>query len=248
MTEDAGELLRQAADSRELVLLEGAHAIKHALRFGADVRVIAAVDRAAALGLLGEIAPDVVTAAAPLIAELPRSAVEAPRRPIPTGVAAVATRPAQHLPGDGTVVVLDHPRDLGNVGAVVRAAAAAGASAVLTCGPLDPWHPAALRGSAGLHFALPVIATDLDAITGRPCLGFDAGGDRFDPAALPAGTALVFGNERNGLGADARRRCDRLVSLPMRAGVSSLNLATSVAAALMSWRLVTGWDPQGPPS
>ena len=47
---------------------------------------------------------------------------------------------------------------MGNMGACVRVAAAADAAGVLTTGGNDPWHPDALRGAAGLHFALPVAA------------------------------------------------------------------------------------------
>jgi len=49
---------------------------------------------------------------------------------------------------------------MGNVGACVRVAAAAGAAAVLTTGENDPWFPDAVRGAAGLHFALPVAAVE----------------------------------------------------------------------------------------
>ena len=82
----------------------------------------------------------------------------------PPGVLALARRPPvdpdQLLgrPADAPLILLENPGDLGNIGAVVRVAAAAGAAAVLTTGRHDPWHPAALRGSAGLHFALPVAA------------------------------------------------------------------------------------------
>ena len=63
-------------------------------------------------------------------------------------------------------LLLEAPRHLGNLGACVRvAAAAAPASPVLTTGEQDPWHPDALRGSAGLHFALPPVPAD-QAATG----------------------------------------------------------------------------------
>ncbi|MFO1533899.1 MAG: TrmH family RNA methyltransferase, partial [Thermoplasmatota archaeon] len=73
-------------------------------------------------------------------------------------VLAVARRPEQADPlaSDGRVVLLEDPRHLGNLGACVRVAAAAGVAGVITTGRQDPWHPDALRGSAGLHFALPV--------------------------------------------------------------------------------------------
>ena len=58
------------------------------------------------------------------------------------------------------IVLLEDPRDLGNMGACVRVAAAADIAGVLSTGSHDPWHPDALRGAAGLHFALPVARLD----------------------------------------------------------------------------------------
>jgi TrmH family RNA methyltransferase len=127
------------------------------------------------------------------------------------------------------VVLLEDPRHLGNVGAVVRVAAAAGAAGVLTTGTRDPWDPAALRGSAGLHYALPVGRVD-GPPADRPLAAFDPEGEPL--AALPAGAVLAFGTERHGLSAALRARADVRVAIPMRAGVSSLNLATAVAVAL----------------
>jgi TrmH family RNA methyltransferase len=56
---------------------------------------------------------------------------------------------------------------------------------------------------------------------------------------------LAFGTERHGLSSELRARCDRIVALPMRAGVSSMNLATSVSATLLSWRMAQGWTGRG---
>jgi TrmH family RNA methyltransferase len=127
------------------------------------------------------------------------------------------------------VVLLEDPRHLGNVGAVVRVAAAAGAAGVLTTGGRDPWDPAALRGSAGLHYALPVGRVD-GPPADRPLAALDPEGEPL--AALPAGAVLAFGTERHGLSAALRARADVRVAIPMRPGVSSLNLATAAAVAL----------------
>ena len=127
------------------------------------------------------------------------------------------------------LVVLDAPRSPGNAGAVIRVAAAAGASGVATIGTLDPWHPTVLRGSAGLHYALPVLHVEASELDG-PFVLLDADGDIH--ASLPDHAVLVVGSERSGIGPDLRARADLVLALPMRAGVSSLNLATAVAAAL----------------
>jgi RNA methyltransferase, TrmH family len=116
----------------------------------------------------------------------------------------------------------------------VRVAAAAGAAGMLTTGERDPWDPAALRGSAGLHFALPVGRADPAALGARPLVVLDPAGDPLRP--LPAGALLAFGSEREGVSAELAARADLRARIPMRAGVSSLNLATAVAVALYSER------------
>ncbi|MGH6906152.1 MAG: TrmH family RNA methyltransferase, partial [Geminicoccaceae bacterium] len=145
------------------VVLEGFHALKHALRFGAGIEHACAADPDAVGALATRLAPDVAPQIRALVTPVPAPvfAALAPA-PVETGVIAIARRPqvdAQAVlqrPGAAPVVLLEAPAHLGNLGAVVRVAAAAGAAAVLTTGTHDPWHPAALRGSAGLHFALPV--------------------------------------------------------------------------------------------
>lgn len=154
-----------------------------------------------------------------------------------TGVEATARVPEQDrsvlVRRSAPLVLLDAPRSPGNAGAVVRVAAAAGASGVAMTGTLDPWHPTVLRGSAGLHFALPVLHVDGAEVTG-PLVLLDAGGD--PTAAVPPGAVLVVGSERSGIGDALRARADLVLALPMRAGVSSLNLATAVAAVLYRTR------------
>jgi RNA methyltransferase, TrmH family len=73
----------------------------------------------------------------------------------------------------------------------------------------------------------------------RPLIAVDPDGDPLDPERLPARAILAFGAERHGLSDQLLARADARVSLPMRPGVSSLNLATSVAALLYGWRLAT---------
>jgi len=154
-------------------------------------------------------------------------------------IVAVARRPDQPDPdsvlaGPGHVVLLEDPRHLGNLGAVVRVAAAAGAAGVMTTGRQNPWHPDALRGSAGLHFALPVHHLRAVRTQGRELIALDPAGEPLRPPELPAAAVLAFGTERDGLSEDLLAHADRRVALPMSNGVSSLNLATAVAATLYS--------------
>ena len=231
--------MRVAADE---VVLDGLHAVKHAHRFGGDLRRVLVEDRTAARALAARLAPDLddVLVAAEQVGPGPLEALAGPRRSA-TGVVALAARPAgpTRLPADrrAPAVVLEQPRHAGNVGAVVRTAAAAGASAVGVGGPLDPWSPACLRGSAGLHWALPVVRLDDVATCGRPLVALTADGDAVHPADLPDDAILAVGTERDGLSEDVLAAADLRLALPMEPGVSSLNVAASVAAVLYAWRL-----------
>jgi RNA methyltransferase, TrmH family len=214
--------------------LEGFHAVKHALRFAPGlVRSVTVASRSAARALGDDLAPDVVEALLALAAEGPVDH--------PTGVRGTADRPAAEAAvlraRSAPLVLLDDPRHPGNAGAAIRVAAAAGASGVAFLGSLDPWHAAVVRGSAGLHYALPVLSCGLDDLTG-PVLALDAEGEPLE--RVPDDAVLAVGSERAGLSEPLRARADRLVSLPMRPGVSSLNLATALSAALYAWRLRTG--------
>jgi tRNA G18 (ribose-2'-O)-methylase SpoU len=220
----------KAADA-VTVQLDGFHAVKHALRFAPDlVGQIVVRDLDATQALAGRLAPDI---AGQLLA---RSTVGPVSHP--TGVEARAARPAEDravlAARTAPLVLLDEPRHPGNAGAVIRVAAAAGASGVAVTGLLDPWHPAVVRGSAGLHYALPVLTVAPDQVTG-PLLVLDADGDVL--TTVPDDAVLVVGSERAGVGTQLRGRADCVVRLPMRPGVSSLNLATAAAAALYAWRL-----------
>lgn len=226
------------------VLLDGLHALKHALRFGAGVRVAVCRDRAGVLGLVGELAPDVAVAFGEIVEEVPEGVFrELVPRGHPTGVAALAGRRGrgENLaalaaePRSAPVVLLDNPRNLGNVGAVVRLAAGFGATGVVTTGDLDPWHPNVVRAGAGLHYATAVERVAADALPGGPLFALDPEGEDIRGVTVPDGAVLAFGSERHGLSDGVRERADRLVALPMRPQVSSYNLATSVAMTLFHW-------------
>ena len=98
----------------------------------------------------------------------------------------------------------------------------------------------AVRGGAGLQFALPVAGVATLPVGERPLLAIDPEGEDLDPVALPARAILAFGTERHGLSEELLSRAEARIAIPMRAGVSSLNLATSVAAVLFAWRLACG--------
>lgn len=234
---------RRARRERDLVVIEGFHALKHALRFGAEPTETLAVDPEALERLAAELAPDLsgrFSGARRIDEEtLARVVPLVPR----TGVVAIAPRPPVDLaaaladPDPAPIVLLEEPRNMGNIGACVRVCAAAGAAAMLSTGENDPWFPDAVRGAAGLHFALPVTAIESLPESDRPLVAVDPEGEQLSPASLPARAVLAFGTERHGLTGDLLERAEMRVAIPMEPGVSSLNLATSVAVSLYAWRL-----------
>jgi TrmH family RNA methyltransferase len=233
-----------AREDPSLVVLEGFHALKHALRFGAVVEAAVTSDPDGLAELSAALAPDLAAALTALATPIEPAALRALGFPRPprTGVAAIARRPSFELPAllaappDRPLVLLEDPRHLGNVGAVVRVAAAADAAGVITTGPRDPWDAAALRGAAGLHYALPVGRVDGERFEPAPrsLVALDPEGDPLPSARIPPGAVLAFGTERHGLSDGLLARADARLRIPMRDGVSSLNLATAVAAVLFS--------------
>jgi RNA methyltransferase, TrmH family len=234
-----------------LAVLEGFHPVKHALRFGGRFLELATSDPERLDDLCAALAPDV----APLLNAVPRQLLsEEALRSIssaPRGepVVALALRPAVDVTAllreESTrpVILLEDPANLNNIGAVVRVAAAAGAAGVVTTGMHDPWNAAALRGSAGLHYALPVGRADGLPESRRTLVALHPDGDPLPFDDWPDHAILAFGSERRGLSAGLLRRADRRIALPMRSGVSSLSLATAVAATLYARAAALGRPP-----
>jgi tRNA G18 (ribose-2'-O)-methylase SpoU len=235
---------RTARRDPELTVVEGFHALKHALRFGAEVVEAVAVDPPALERMAGELAPDLAGQLAGRVEPVDNETLADLVPLVPhTGVAAIARRPRVDLvaaladPAPTPAVLLEQPRNMGNIGACIRVAAAAGAAALITTGENDPWHPDAVRGAAGLQFALPVAAVKSLPKSDRPLLAIDPDGEELAPERLPRRAVLAFGTERHGLSSEVFERAEARVSIPMREGVSSLNLATSVAIALFVMRM-----------
>ena len=236
-----------ARADRSLVVLEGFHALKHAVRFGAELLDVRCTDTGDLARLAQELAADVYGPVLAAAAEVPpRVFTRLSPASIPTGAIGLAKRPevspdaVLNAPNPAPVVLLERPRNLGNIGASIRAAAAAGAAGVVTTGEHDPWSPGALSGGAGLQYALPVVQVAALPESDRPLVAFDPDGEPLNLAPVPPRSILAFGSERAGLSQEARARADLCVSIPMAQEVSSLNLATSVAVALYTLKFQHG--------
>ena len=237
---------RTARNDTAFCVLEGLHAIKHAIRFNAEIVTVHATADGNWRALAQSHGPDITPNLHGLVEviDIPSFNDLAPKPPH-TGIIAIARKPHFSLQGFwasprlAPTIVLDHPAHSGNTGAVIRTAAAAGASAVLTIGPEDPWHPTTLRAAAGLHFALPVARIAQADLPELPLVGLDAGGEPLGTGSISNDSILVLGSERQGLNAAMRQRLSRMIAIPMQAQVSSLNLAASAAIILYHWRLAT---------
>jgi tRNA G18 (ribose-2'-O)-methylase SpoU len=242
---DWAEKFNNARSDRQLALLEGFHPLKHALRFHADILDVVTDDMEELLALSRRLAPDLMGAieesttivSKDLFHRLLRDSRE-------TDVLAIARRRIVSADvilkkrRDAPVILLEEPSHLGNVGAAIRAAASAGASAVVTTGRHDPWHAEAIRGSAGLHYAVPVAhSSSLGAYKG-PLVAVHPEGDPLRFGSVPRDAILAFGSERQGLSDVLLEKADHRISIPMEPDVSSMNLASAVAVVLYAWRLV----------
>lgn len=159
----------------------------------------------------------------------------------PDGVVATAQRhEQQHLPYTGIVLALETIQDPGNLGTMIRTAAAAGASGLwLSQDSVDLDNPKVLRASAGQWFRLATAVSEDLTVTVQNCQ--QAGMQVI--ATLPTAkltywevdwrkpSLILLGNEGAGLSANVAAMADTQVKIPLSPGVESLNVA--IAAALM---------------
>jgi TrmH family RNA methyltransferase len=130
-------------------------------------------------------------------------------------------------------LALWHVADPGNVGTLIRAADAFGASVALSDGCADPTGPKALRGSAGAIFRVPLGR--FDEVTGRRIALVSHGGVPLADVEAGDGTVFVLGAEREGLPGDVVEACDAAASIPLAEHAESLNVAAAGAVALYEW-------------
>jgi TrmH family RNA methyltransferase len=165
----------------------------------------------------------------------------------PQGVLAIGVIPDRKLDSLGgrdslRILVLDAVQDPGNVGTIVRTAAALGADATVALpGTVDLWNAKVIRSAMGAmynHHALHSPAEDLLAFLDAGQIelwGGAADGKPVSEMTAPARLALAVGNEGGGLSSSLRERVTQTVSLPISASVESLNVA--VAAGILLYQL-----------
>jgi RNA methyltransferase, TrmH family len=147
------------------------------------------------------------------------------------------------IPGNVSIrkrdtLVLFDISDPGNVGTMIRSAAAFGWDVCVTGATADPWSPKVLRSGVGTHFGRHISFSDdpvVDAHTAglEVVAGVVAGGS--EPVRGDPSIALMIGSEAHGLSEEDTERADRAVTLPMPGEVESLNAA--VAASILMFTL-----------
>ncbi|MFL5617108.1 MAG: TrmH family RNA methyltransferase [Gemmatimonadaceae bacterium] len=166
----------------------------------------------------------------------------------PQGVLAVAEIPQRRLedaqlPERARLVVLDALQDPGNVGTILRTAAALGAAAVLAMpGTVDLWNAKVVRSAMGALFHGPAFMStwpELDTFRARHGValwGADASGTPLERLQAPERLALLVGNEGAGLSPEGRARVEQSVSIPIGSTVESLNVAVATGIILYQLR------------
>jgi len=136
------------------------------------------------------------------------------------------------------ILILDAIGDPGNMGAILRSAAAAGVEAVLLApGSVDAYNPKVLRAGMGAHFRMPILDAPWDRI-GAYCYHLqlylaDMTGDvTYDQADWRAPHALIIGSEAHGESEQAAKLAAQRVYIPMAAETESLNAAVAAAIIL----------------
>ncbi|MDA1185229.1 MAG: RNA methyltransferase [Acidobacteria bacterium] len=244
--------LAESADSSEArILLDGVHLVHEARLAGLAFEAVAVDEsRLTDSSEAGTLARTLESAGAPIFS-VSAAAFEA-MSPVrsPSGVVAIARRTpsdagAISLTTAGFTIVAADVQDPGNLGGLIRAAEAGGATGVLVAGTsANPFSWKALRGSMGSALRLPVASGQtLDAIVrcakaagGRTVAAVPRNGRSPEAIDWRGSMTLMLGGEGRGLPPDVLSRCDDLVTIPMTPPVESLNVAVAGAILIYAAR------------
>ena len=238
----------KCAEAKQLFFIEGRKAAIEAVQGSGVLRH--AFMTSEAMSAASDLAP-LLTARGVACSIVPeRALARLAHTRTPQGVVLIAERP--HSAADNLVrarralaVYLDTIQDPGNVGAVIRAAHALGATHVVCGGATaDPFSPKSSRASAGAALAIPIVMDSVGSLPRR----LRAAGYRLvaaEPAAtsapedslpLPPRTLLVLGSEGLGISPSVRELCHDALRIPMTSGAESLNVGQAAAVILYAWQ------------
>ncbi|MCS6813978.1 MAG: RNA methyltransferase [Cyanobacteria bacterium] len=173
----------------------------------------------------------------------------------PDGVIAVAQRRSydpRQLPVSQLGVVLETIQDPGNLGTMIRTAAAAGVEGLwISADSVDLDHPKVLRATAGQWFRLPMaVSDDLRSLVGhcqqqgmQVVATLPLAAQTYWQVDLRSPTIVLLGNEGAGLSPDLAALADVTVRIPLSPGVESLNVAVTCALMLYEVQRQRGFNP-----
>jgi TrmH family RNA methyltransferase len=233
---------RQARDEDQVIVAEGVRLVEEALAAGLLPGLVLYSE---VLSERGRLALQKLGAAGGEIEEVfPKLLDSLSATETSQGLLAVFNRRELPLPAEPDfVLVVDQVRDPGNLGTLLRSAAAAGVQAVLLApGTTDPYAPKALRAGMGAQFRLPLSSLEWREIQQfcRPALKMYLAEAKGDDACwqldLRQPLALVVGGEAEGATQEARHAVDSVVTIPMPGESESLNAA--IAASILMFEIV----------
>jgi TrmH family RNA methyltransferase len=240
---------RKARERQSMFVAEGVRAVEELLRSSLEVVGILSAPQAADAPR-GSVLIERIESTDlehTIVSELEfRSAAETES---PQGMLAIGRVPDRKLDriareGNLRMLVLDAVQDPGNIGTMLRTAAAFGVDATVALpGTVDLWNPKVVRAAMGAHFqhfALHATAADLfELLDGSKVqiIGSDVAGENIDSFDPPNRLALVVGNEGAGLSDQIRAKVARTVAVPIESGVESLNVAVATGILLHRLRI-----------
>jgi TrmH family RNA methyltransferase len=235
----AARLIGSSRDRRKTgrCVLEGAHVIAaYRARYGAPETLIVAESSLAdpAIRDLRSCMPESGTL---IVAE--SAWLELAQVPVAVGALAIVPTPHNELAmAADFCLLLEDLQDPGNIGSILRSAAAAGVTQVIFSKHCAfAWSPKVLRAGQGAHFHLEIFE-DVDLVAwargyrGRVVAAVAEGGESLFAADLATPIAVAIGNEGGGLSAALRRAAASCVTIPMPGGFESLNAAAAAAVCL----------------
>lgn len=229
---EASRLLRVKGRTESgRTLLEGSHVVAEALAAGMrPTRLFALVSDQASHQLAVDNEIELVMVDDRGIARL--SDTKNPRGPV--AVVDIPTR--SDLDGSG-ILVSWGVRDPGNVGTMIRSAAAFAWDFAYTAGTADPWSPKVLRSAAGGHFHIGFL--EVSSVEDLAMLRYSTVAtlveSGVDIGSIPQGRhAVLVGDEAAGLPAEVVAQCDIRATIPMPGGTESLNAGVAAAVAVFA--------------
>lgn len=233
-------LERRGREEQGLCLLEGVRLIEDALRAGVHPALLFYLGPARAVAQVDALLGAIAATGVPVTEVSPEVFATLSGTVSSQGIVAVVPLPQIAPPANPILIlVLDQVRDPGNLGTILRSAAAAGAGPVLlTTGCTDAWSPKALRAGMGAHFRLAMKAHQswaeiAQAAAGRQVWVADPRGETaYDQIDWTRPSLLILSGETTGLSPEAAGLGGRRVTIPMEGETESLNVAMAATVLL----------------